>query len=482
MTFTTWTDPSCAAIAQLLTERTGLVFAPNRIESLEAAVRRAAERSGVTEAAEYMKLLETGKLPIDDLVAEVTVGETYFFRDPALFEYIRHHLLPEISGRIGTTRPIRLWSAGCASGEEAYSLAILLEEERLSDRASLLATDISRSALAKARAAVYGSWSLRASDAAFVERYFNRAHDRLVLDPRFRARVSFEYLNLAIDSYPSMTTGTWGMDLILCRNVMIYLDRGTIERVARRLLDCLADGGLIVAGPSDPWLAEIVSCETVATPVGIFYRRRKTTSAVQPQSWWTAPAPQPLSPVPASAEIPIEWSSPPSEPASVPGDDLLARSRGAFADGQYDRVLETTGRQDRVPELSALRVRSLANLGGPAEAEREAEAALALHPLSAELHFLRGVLLMSLARDHDAARSVRTAIYLDRSLAVAHFTLGSILGRGGDLAGARRAYRNALAQCLSRHPGEIVPLSDGETAGRLAEAAQVQIGLLEAGS
>lgn len=481
MMVTTWTDPAYESIAHLLASRTGLVFTPNRIESFEAAVRRAVGRSGVAGATGYLRLLESDKISMDELVAEVTVGETYFFRDPALFEHIRHQVLPEIIGRIGTARPIRLWSGGCASGEEAYSLAILIEEAHLADHAHLLATDISRTALSKARAAVYGAWSLRASDPAFIERYFNRVDDRLVLDPRFRTRVSFEYLNMAIDSYPSMTTGTWGMDLILCRNVMIYLDRGTVERVARRLLECLADGGLLVTGPSDPWIAEIVPCETVATPVGTFYRRSKDAARVEPRSRGTTPEPPPLLPL-SGVETPVTPSSLPREPAVIPGEDVLEQSRDAFARGRYDQVLEMTGAQDQHPELAALRVKSLANLGGPVEAEREAEAALALHPLSAELHFLRGVILMSLGRDDEAARSVRGAIYLDRSLAVAHFTLGSILRRNGDLAGARRAYRNALDLCLSRHPGELVPLSDGESAGRLAEAAQVQIGLLEGAS
>ncbi|MEW6368589.1 MAG: CheR family methyltransferase [Acidobacteriota bacterium] len=487
MISTAWTDPACEAIAQLLSTRTGLTFPPNRTGHIEAAVRRAVARSSAGCTAEYLRLMETGAIALDDLIADATVGETYFFRDPALFEHIRERVLPEITARIGTSRPVRLWSAGCASGEEAYSLAILIEERRPAIRAHILATDISRTALAKAQAAAYGQWSLRACDPAFVERYFERARDRWTLRTHIRERVTFEYLNLAVDSYPSMATNTWGMDLILCRNVMIYLDRRTIETVAARLLECLADGGLLVTGPSDPWLSEIVPCETVTTPAGTFYRRRHGTQLQErpvpgsdaAQSPTPAPALAPsLPPVAAEAHP----ASPLQPPAPITVADMFERRRDAFDRGHYDRALELTHAGDPEPGAAEIRVRALADMGRTAQAASEVEEALSLRPLAAELHFLRGVLRLSLGDDSEAARSLRNAIYIDRSLAVAHFALGAVLRRLGDPAGARRSYRNALDLCSALPAQAPVPLSDGECAGRVAEACRVQIDLLEAGS
>ena len=115
-----------------------------------------------------------------------------------------------------------------------------------------------------------------------------------------------------------------------------------------------------------------------------------------------------------------------------------------------------------------------------AEAERVCAAATQRHPLSSELHYLRAVLLLDLDRDGEAIQAARRAIYLDRSLAIAHLTVASILQNRGDREEAWRAYRNARDLCRTRPAEEIVPLSDGEPAGRLLAAAETQMALIEA--
>jgi chemotaxis protein methyltransferase CheR len=157
--------------------------------------------------------------------------------------------------------------------------------------------------------------------------------------------------------------------------------------------------------------------------------------------------------------------------------DPLADARGAFAAGQYDRVLERTAHLASDADACSLRVRALANLD-PVRAERESADAVGRHPLHAELHYLHGTLLLALGRVVEAARAVRRALYLDRSLAAAHCALGTILERCGDMAGARRAYRNARDLCAARLPDEEVPLADGDVAGRLAEVARVRLARL----
>jgi len=121
----------------------------------------------------------------------------------------------------------------------------------------------------------------------------------------------------------------------------------------------------------------------------------------------------------------------------------------------------------------------MANLDAARGAAACADAAERL-PLSVELHYLHAILLGSLGRNDEAVRAVRRVLYLDRSLAVGHFTLGTLLARSGDLIGARRAYRNAHDICRIRPADEEIPLSDGESAGRLAEAAAAQRAVLDA--
>src|SRR5438552_3141063 len=160
-----WTQPACEAIIRLLGQRTGLYFPESRHDSVEAGIRRAMSRAGLTDLIRYRNLLERDAGALDDLIVELTVGETYFFREPAQFDFIRAEVLPDVQRRRGPEHGVRVWSAGCATGEEAYSLAILLAEEGLAGRAFLLATDISRAALAQAHRAAYRDWSLRGEGA-----------------------------------------------------------------------------------------------------------------------------------------------------------------------------------------------------------------------------------------------------------------------------------------------------------------------------
>lgn len=508
-----WTHPAYEAVAQLLGTRTGLSFSTHRQDSVEHGIRRAMNRAGVADPHRYHELLGVDAAALDDLIVELTVGETYFLREPGQFEFIRREVLPEIRGRKGSDQMsrtdcqsvppiIRAWSAGCASGEEAYSLAILFEREGLAGQTHILATDISRAALAKASQAVYSNWSLRGEGAHIAEGYLARRGDRFVLDERIRRRVTFEYLNLALDVYPSFGTGTWGMDLILCRNVLIYFDRETVRNVARRLHEALAPGGWLITASSDPPLAEHAQYETVVSDAGVFYRRgtglppqvteppppREGTLETYPTGaveFSAGPPPQDesatwLLPLPPAVEEPAEKVEEARDPGRLPAPtaDALAEARQALDRGDYQRACELAANLAEDARGCAVHVRALANLDST-RAESVCADAAERHPLSTELHYLHAVLLLDLGRDEEAARAARRVLYLDRSLAVAHFTLGSILQRLGDRAGARRAYRNACDLCASRPADELMPLADGEHAGRLAEAAGVQLAVLD---
>jgi chemotaxis protein methyltransferase CheR len=182
-----------------------------------------------------------------------------------------------------------------------------------------------------------------------------------------------------------------------------------------------------------------------------------------------------LEPRPSSTVAKIEGT--PNDPAPVPGvivEDVLTAARDDLAAGQYARAAERTRPHGDVAEAAALRVRALANLD-PAEADQASAEAIERHPLSSELHYLRAVILHGLGSEIEAARAARRVLYLDRSLAIAHFLLGTILRRRGDRAGAWRSFRNARDLCASRPGAEVVALTDGEPAGRLAEAAALQM-------
>ncbi len=457
-----WTHPAFEAVVNRLGARTGLTFSQDRHAHAEIGIRRAMGRAGASDPEQYRRQILHDDTLLEDLIAELTVGETYFFREPGQFAFLRSEVLPAWRLERSQSQPARLWSAGCASGEEAYSLAMMIAEEGLSAQTHLLATDISRAALSKARQAVYGSWSLRGEGAEMARRHLRREGKMFAVSESIRNSITLEYLNLALDVYPSFATATWGMDLILCRNVLIYFDAETVRAVARRLHASLAEGGWLITASSDPPLGELAPFEMVVAPEGVFYRRAAHATLLtvtSPIAVVQEPAPLPYPPLPSREEV-------------------LAEARNDLAAGRYALAAEKSRGREEDAEATALHVRALANLDVSA-AESACAAAVREHPFSCELQYLRAVLLVGLGRDDEAVVAARQVLYLDRSLAIAHCLLGALQRRRGNHEGAWRSFRNAHDLCASRAVDEVVPLSDGEPNGRLAESAQLQMDQIE---
>lgn len=488
------------AAVRLLTQRTGLVFSPPRRRVLEEEIGKAVRRWGDVQT--YLLQLASDSSVFDELVARVTVGETYFFREPEQIGAIGQRILPELAGRI-RDRPIRIWSAGCASGEEPYTLALVAAEAGLADRVHIVGTDLSRAALARAERARYTRWSLRATPGEIAAKYFHPRGGEFQLDARIRALVAFGYLNLATDLYPSLRTGLWGMDLILCRNVLIYLDGATIARVARRLAAALAPGGWLVLGASDPPLGDEIGCEAVLTAGGLMYRARPLPAdpgAAPPRSrdasWSTEPtgvaeamlvetsASLPPAAGPPQVEVERMVVEPPAVaepcPAAMAGavDEAPAAGDGTNDDQTLNVAHDPAREPKRTGERWALLVRAAANRGDLAVAGRACARGLEQHPHHAELMLLHGWLLAERGLLAEAARALRGAVYLDRGLAVGHLALGQVLARLGDREGARRSLHNALRLLRAVPPEQAVPGAGGEVAGRLAEMARVYVKLL----
>lgn len=452
-----WTEAARRA-ADYVAARTGLAFAPHRNSELIRGLRQAEDQAGWPGDPERLvRRLESDPESWERLLDQITVGETYFFREPEHFEFVRREVLPGIVAERGPTPSLRVWSAGCASGEEIYSLAIVLHQHGLLDRADLLGTDISRVALARAREGTYRSWSLRGMDLSALGPYFSTEAGRFRVSDEIRRSVRFEKMNLAEPLYPSPTNGTAVVDLIFCRNVFIYLNAETIRQAADRFFRALRPGGYLVLGPSDPLLMES-GFDVLTTRAGIVYRRPPT-------------------------ELAADRGTRISEPKLPPQPEGVAAPRGA-------PILSWRPGPEAFPEAPSLpaepaeqktadQIRDLANRSGAVFAERACSRALELAPLSVELHYLQGVLLLELGDDEGAVSALRRALYLDADLAIAHFTLGSLLTKMGDRRGAERAFRNA-ERCARKTPSEEpLPLSDGLLAGGIARAAERELGLID---
>lgn len=447
-----WTAEDHQTVLRGVAEPAGLVFPASATATTARAVRRSVERSPARTAAGFLEWIAGRPAERDRLLTDLTVGESYFFRDPAQVEVIRTRVVPRFQA---TGTPIRAWSAGCATGEEAYTLAILLREAGIAAGSVVVGTDIARERLSRARAGCYSRWSLRGVPRETVRRYFRRQGSRFELREEIRAMAAFRPLNLAEASYPSTASGIWGMDLILCRNVLIYLDRGAVARIAARLLEALSEEGWLFLGASDPPLSDLVPCEVVLTESGVAYRRRRESTKIVPVPGLAAPSP----PLPAArARAPAQPPARPRPPK--PSEEGLADARES---PEYESVM---------------RVRALADRGDLIAAGTACAAALDVHRHSAELTYLQALLLGQAGHHRAAADAARRALYLDPSLVPAHLELASALHRLEDPAGARRSFRNA-ERLLAGIPGEaVVAGSAGETAGRLLQLARARLRFL----
>ncbi|MET0792845.1 MAG: protein-glutamate O-methyltransferase CheR [Polyangiaceae bacterium] len=468
-----WSEPEFVAIAEQVARRTGLVFAPNRCETLEQAVRVVMRDQSLEDLSEFERRLAAGRVPWEPLIAQMTVGETYFFRDNEHFEFLSQRVLPDLAERRGEQYCPRVWSAGCASGEEAYSLAMALDEQNKLAGAFVLGTDLNRAALTRARVGRYKKWSLRGLDPRRLDRYFVWDQGEVLLSAKVRDQVTLQELNLSGASYPSAVTCTFAMDFVLCRNVLIYLSAEAILDVARRMFDCLSPGGYLIAGPSDPMLAD-PRFEVVNVKAGIAYRR--------PLANLVPIRPSPLPPFPGLRQASRIPSVPPPSVVTLssPAQGLSVRERAQLAERQADHQ-ELARLALEHPDsawLAVLAVQAISNAAPIAVAEGECRAALARHPMNPDLHYLHALMLLDLGQAANAANALRRAIYLDSSLAIAHFTLGSVLVGLRDKPGAERAFRNAEQCARARPADEAVPLAPEISAQGLATAAARELGLL----
>ena len=467
-----WSDPAYADMARVLSSAIGISFPESRRQAVEQAMAAVWQRAGAPRAEVYAAALGGGA-PVDDLVNEIVIGETYFFRDAGQFQVLRRELFPELRQRGG--RGLMMWSAGCATGEEAYSLAIAAAESAPDGAQDLVyATDVSTRSLAAARAGVYGAWSMRGVPAEMIERIAEPRGPRYAVRDRWRQRVEFAHSNLAGEVPPAPAVASGAMDLILCRNVLIYLDDAAVRRCVAWLYSALRDGGYLLTSPTDQPLWDLAPFATRTTSAGIVYCRRDTRPARQPAAMFAVAAELSR----AAAGSPGLAALPPARaPRRTPAPEPPARAEAAFATGNWPEAARwSAGLDDEA--MALVHVRATANAGGTADAEAACAAAASKYPTSTALHHLHALLLLELDRLGDAARAARRVLFLDSTLAVGHLALATIARRAVNLPLARRSYRNARDLLCGVPDDAPVALGEDQRAGALRRAAEAALASL----
>ncbi len=435
--------PRLEALSALVAERLGLHLPAAKLRTMERALAEAARAAGFARAADLVAaLLRGGSAPeaLDALARELTVGETYFYREPGAFAAITEHFLPEFTRR-GWARMPRFWSAGCCTGEEAYSLAIVLERAGFPApaRAEILATDLNPRFLRSAREGIYRGWSFRNTPDWLRSAYFRPFdEERAEIRGDIRAAVRFARLNLAEPVFPAADNGTANVDLILCRNVLMYFTPERLARVIRQMADCLNEGGWLIVGAAETGHVEALGLSPLRWGDVTIFEKRTSRAARAPvaseSSGWTgasvAPRPAPL---PVAVSPAAERARPPEAAAPSLGE-----------------------------------VRRLASAGNRPEALAACERLLRIDPTDAIAHFLRSSVLLEAGRREQAEESLRRALYLDPDFVAAHLAVAQAARTAGRSAAAERHLGAALRLVSALPAAAIVPETDGMTAGQMA--------------
>jgi chemotaxis protein methyltransferase CheR len=424
-------------LSKLVEDKLGLHFPRDRREDLRRATAQAARELGLQDTDWPLSPPPT-PAQWRVLASYLTVGETYFFRDTESMQALAGTVLPELiaSGRRRPVPRLRIWSAGCCTGEEAYSVAMLLDQALpdLSEwQISITATDINPRFLRKAEAGIYGEWSFRGVPPGVKERYFTRGIDgRWAITPAIRRMVNFRYLNLAEDGYPSPWTDTQALDLILCRNVLMYFSAQRIRTVVGNLRNALAEDGWLAVAPSEASHVVFADFTTVNLPGSIFYRKR--------------------------LDLPLRGIGEPPQTVRAPVPDTFAAAvqAPAPAPAPIDRA--------QLPVLA----RALANEGRHREALALCDEWIVADKLNAAAHYLRANILAEHGDAVEARSCLRRAIYLQPDFVLAHFAFGNLARASGRHAEAARHFTNSQELLSRLRPGDVLPESEGLTAAGLA--------------
>ncbi|MEP0823480.1 MAG: tetratricopeptide repeat protein [Ignavibacterium sp.] len=480
--------------SEFVSKRMGLSFPGERWGELERGIYAAGAELGFHEPSslvEWFLSAQPEKRHTEILASYLTVGETYFFRDARTIQALRQYILPSLIAARREHKRLRIWSAGCCTGEEPYTLATLLHS-LLPDfnewNITLLATDINPRFLQKASEAIYSEWSFRETPAWVKERYFlQRPNGRYALLPVIRDAVTFAPLNLVDDSYPSFLTNTNAMDLVVCRNVLMYFHPNAARSVARKLFHSLVDDGWLLVSPSEMSQSLFAEFDSVHVGEALSYRKskKKSNDTLFHFSDPTTPQP-PVSETETAEQLPEPLVASFSAETILPDDEqkieeevssetpdvyLKAFSeyeRGAF-DSAADYLYAALEKDPHDARLFALLARILASQGDLNRAEQEIQKAIAADKLNHSYRYLHAMISHELGDDEKASRSLREAIYLNAGSALSHFLLATVERRNGKTREANRHFewtRHLLAEYA---PDDLLPESDGMTAGRLLQ-------------
>ncbi len=511
------------ALVQFIRDRTGLKLSGQQMISLQRYVEAKVKALRLSSIDDYYALLRTvpseqknwqreniGIQEWKQLITQLTVGESYFFRDTKQFELLKTRILPELIQRkrqlaIAPTassphpRPsLRLWSAGCSTGEEVYSLAVVLQE-MIPDWSSwdiqVIGTDINAIAIEKAQAGLYPDWSFRHTQPEVRPQHLLRTAKGWQVSQVLKQIVRFYPLNLVSDVVPNPQLNLHDVDFIICRNVFIYFHADAIAHVLRKFYAALAPLGYLMTGHTELQGITTQPFQICCFPESILYQRSPNETGQNGRSSAAYPAMN----APAHTAIDPQINAPVRQRLASREQANLPQLRSPLSSALVSIVspqAETDAplverppkallRAEMKPQSSPLSqsqeaayytymqvAEAHANLGRYAEALSACQQAIQLQPLRVEPLYLLAHLAEENGDTEQAKTLLKKIIYLDPKAVAAYLELMIIYRRQGDVKRATKQLHHALILLSTMPESDQIPGYSYATVGEARQYLQ----------
>lgn len=427
-------------------------------------------------------------------VCLVTNRESYFFRDKGQFNLLRNTLLPELIRRNQRIKTLRICSAGCSTGQEPYSIAILLRElvpDLQNWNLIILGIDINRESLDHGKRACYNTWSFRQVEEDIKDRYFKNAAGYYQLNEEIRPLVRFHQVNLTRDPFPRLNSELRDMDLIICRNVFIYFTDQAIAHVVEKFFNTLKPNGYLLTGHAELNNHHVKAFQAKLFPESVVYQRRsgdfkqlashpsptqsfkpkapaletpdlaqETAKSLFNQNFSSVPvAPVRSTPTPAaSPSLPktVSTASSTEKTTNKPAEpDILQEVKQLFKNKSYQlaqtKLEQILRRSPNHYDGSYLMAELQANLGNYEKAKQWCQTAISLNAFAATPHYLIAHIEEEQGRFEEAKKALKTVMYLDPNSVAAYINLAGLYQREGDFTRAKKMQQSAF-KILQRLP------------------------------
>jgi len=492
---TSFAEAELTGLKSFLLEHSGLHFSHHNQRILERGLMRRIQALRMESLPVYFRYLTVTPDNYDEmnkLLGLLTVGETSFFRYRSHREAFIHYVIPKLLEQNKAHRKLRIWSAGCSTGEEPFSMAILLLEnfpELAGWDVQILATDINKRSLRKAREGLYGERSLRMMEDSLRERYFEKMDNHFLISAQVKRMVRFDYLNLQTDNFLSENSGIKDIDLLFCRNVLIYFELETIRQIVEKFSQTLSSQGYLFMGHAETMQNVSDRFQRHHQHNAFFYQRKESAAvqnvsarvvsktfklaenavqlSVKTRGQLTAAA------VVSSQEDPVK-NIVRRDPEQLYRDALTAFDHEKFTESTklFEQLLE---QQPTNPQALVGKGLLLANLGQYSDARIYCARAIKENDLLPEAYLLRGLILDMEGLLDRALVEYQKVLWLDPAFVMAHYLSAKAYDRLADAEKRLRSLRNTARVLEKSVDQSTIPFSGGLSRGVFLEIVHLEL-------